>query len=140
MPKSRENKKEFEALNWGNGRRIVYHFKLRRDSKTIQEIIEIYLKQNTLNQGPEVRNGYYVYPVRDPKQELYLRMETGHDGIFFYCAKDDSVPSPACQTRFSLNESTDIILSFHKSLLPKFSELKNDLTNLLQSFEVKRDG
>lgn len=139
VARTEENKKEFAALNWANGRLITFVFTRAKDSRDIQAIIERLMSESAPIDKPEVREGFYVYPVRNVKKELYLTDSKGKDGSYFYCGKDQSVPSPSCNTRFILNSDIYIRLTFPKSLLKESKNIKFELKSLLNSFEVNAE-
>ncbi len=133
-PKTQKNNDVFEQIGRGGGRVITFLINGPNEGRSISEIIIKRLNENKEKNKDFKKGKFYIYPVRDEKKELMLLSPNGHDEVYFYCGKENSVPFPSCRVRFYFNEDIYISAVFSKTLLDQESEIIDGLETLINSF------
>jgi hypothetical protein len=100
-PMNESNEKIFKSIGHGGGRKVVFHFKSQKNSKTVDQIIKEGLSNYTLSEKNHSDN-LEIYGS-DTKGYEFIIIRSGSLVQYFNCTKYDYVPYPSCSTRFNFS-------------------------------------
>jgi hypothetical protein len=133
-PMNESNEKIFKSIGHGGGRKVVFHFKSQKNSKTVDQIIKEGLSNYTLSEKNHSDN-LEIYDS-DTKGYEFIIIRSGSLVQYFNCTKYDYVPYPSCSTRLNFSPEVMILVNFPRPLLDDWVNIRSGLVQLVTGFNT----